>query len=906
MNTIDHTCTRRAMLKTLGAGALATAALPSLSLFGAESDATRLRNYPWLNQTSGPRPAFVWENYEDLIYHDLGYSDPTIESAPEFCAFMHCVWVFNRAMQWQRDPDTGLVVCYSGGGDLPLTGEKQVSAWHSDPDNTFEQHGAATRFIKRTTRRRRDCAVLPAFQFHLGQHPKLIVRVTETTGEWQFCVSVKGRSGPPLMACPWQKGPAEVTFDIATELARHGYKHNYAELHFVLGLWCPEAGAAAQATFEARLVGQPAIVPCLPIIRTADTALNSGLPLAAVIVGPDGKLLGSDDRVRAYARIAGKKVPLFADQGLWKSYVRYLKPGYYEGTVVAEGAVNAESPLSLRVTDGAFDSYDKALGSMSRQGEPTGPLTGSFQGTFFFRDVGTPNERMINGQKDWDAWDRTQPPGEHSHSWESLTETEFDQRFAYLAHCGWDLLHLNQHWGVWERLDAGGRIAPHGAEQLALYLRVADRHGLKSFFALTHYQYTLHRSSQTSGGTVPYSAYLEAGFKDEDWFKVGLRPFDKMFRQYLSDFVSLFQEETALSTLTASGEGDSAIGPRVQDIYRQVRSRDANHVFAAEPIHQLRKLPRAYCEGWPQDLFGFRTYDIGTDVFPEIDLGVAYKFARLGRLYLAEGSFAAAPRYVKFHNDVEGGATPESWTGTQRYRTRLRDTLYLGLVHQLPVLMLWDEQIAEDEHRLFKRIVQSINWNQPWQTPPVAIRVDDADVVGEGRAKLARYQKAFVNLPLSWQLLERNAPTPPGVAAVIDARDPYREPHFADIGGVLPEALKDQRPVLVAGNYGVSYLWSADRSTALAYVYNTASHVKLEAGRDLAGCFHREPVPEDLVIGLRHLPAGPLHYQVFDLSSHVLFREGYVREGLDIDMGRTDKDYFVVIKPSVRFASGRR
>lgn len=144
-----------------------------------------------------PTPAVRLGNREDIIYHDLSY-DAAIEHAPEFVPFMHRAWVFNRAMQWRREGEC--VLCYADPGTLALTGEQQVSAWHSDPVNEISAQGASTKFIKRSTNRRRDCAVLPAFQFHVGQNPTVELVVNDATHDWQFVVSVKGRSGPPLRA----------------------------------------------------------------------------------------------------------------------------------------------------------------------------------------------------------------------------------------------------------------------------------------------------------------------------------------------------------------------------------------------------------------------------------------------------------------------------------------------------------------------------------------------------------------------------------------------------------------------------------------------------------------------------------------------------------------------------------
>ena len=123
-------------------------------------------DYQWLNQAEGPRPKYVWENREDVIYHDLSYSNQAIENAPEIVPFMHRAWVFNKAMQWRLEPKG--ILCYSAPATLLLTGEKSVSAWHSDPANELSTQGEYTIFHKRSVNRRRDCAVLPAFQFHVG------------------------------------------------------------------------------------------------------------------------------------------------------------------------------------------------------------------------------------------------------------------------------------------------------------------------------------------------------------------------------------------------------------------------------------------------------------------------------------------------------------------------------------------------------------------------------------------------------------------------------------------------------------------------------------------------------------------------------------------------------------------
>ncbi len=84
------------------------------------------------------RPDFVWYNREDVMYHDHSYP-PALAAAPEYCAFIKKTWVFNRSMQWIRKE--GVVLCYEDAGFLDLTGEKQVSAWYTGPDNALKNEG---------------------------------------------------------------------------------------------------------------------------------------------------------------------------------------------------------------------------------------------------------------------------------------------------------------------------------------------------------------------------------------------------------------------------------------------------------------------------------------------------------------------------------------------------------------------------------------------------------------------------------------------------------------------------------------------------------------------------------------------------------------------------------------------
>jgi hypothetical protein len=887
---------------TLSPGGCASPARKTTETKGKDPEmAARLAKF--LEETEA-RPEYGWFNREDLIYHD-GYDTyvypSEVESHPDFWVFSRRVaWVFNRAMEWQRNEKDGTILCYSRGSELILTGERQVSAWHSAPPNVLEQIGDVTRFVKHSGRQR-DSAVLPAFQFHLGQNPDVELEVTEADADWQFCVSIKGRGGAPMLTSPWQRGAGKLSFDLQKELRKRGYDLQFPELHFAMGLWTPKPAVNAQIKFKLRMAGRAAVVTGLPVIRTVERAGKEGVPLAAAALSARGELLGTS-RVRIFATLGKQRIALTENGGVWKTVLRNLPAGDHEVTVASEGEFKASAKAVVRVTDGRFFKYDKESRWVTRDGKPMGPLSGSFQGTFFFRDAGLPAERMVQGQKEWDAWDRTKAPGEHMHYWEALTPRELDDRISYCALNGYDLVHLHSHWGLWERLDAGGRIAPHGAEQLALYIRSANRHGLAHIQALSSGPYGRPQDPPAYGGTVPFSRYLEAGFKKEDWFKPGGK-FNDMFHQYIRDFIALFRDETALLGMTASGEGDWRPAlERTIDVFRYVRELDPNHIMLAEPIFATTALPENLCAGYPQDMLGGRTYDIGISILPEFDLGVEFKLYRtVDNVFMAEGSWPPMISYNRLHYEVlknNWGGSKTCWTGTPMYRTRVRDTYYLGLVHRMAVMNLWDEEMAEDEHRILRTIRDQVDWSQRFSEPVVAVFVDDSCAVASSPARLnlARYEEAFAHMPLTYRMYTTLKP-PPGTLLSIDGRQPYSEPKFQSEGGNLPDELKHRMPLAISKDYGASYLISDDRRTLLAYLCNAANHTTEVFISWIGGSHHRSPQPADFRVRIQNLPATSLRYRLYDLNEKKICREVVDRQAPEWALGFTDHDYFLLVTP---------
>ena len=208
------------------------------------------------------RPRYALESNEDKIYHDPKLTGQATE--PEYHAFFDKVWVFNRTMEWMR-LDNGNIICYSNCRNLALTGVNQASKWISDPINLIEEAGEFTHFVKQSKSRYRDCIVLPGFQFENERFSIAKLIVTEVSTDWQLCLFVKGRSGPPVYCTDWQNGNVEIELNLQDILRKKGYNLHFVELHFVLGMWNPSIVDESAIVFNLSLHSEAAIVPCLPV-----------------------------------------------------------------------------------------------------------------------------------------------------------------------------------------------------------------------------------------------------------------------------------------------------------------------------------------------------------------------------------------------------------------------------------------------------------------------------------------------------------------------------------------------------------------------------------------------------------------------------------------------------------------
>jgi len=714
--------------------------------------------------------------------------------------------------------------------------------------------------------------------------------VKEASDDWQFVASIKGRSGAPCLSSGWQAGAQTIEFDVAQKLRELGYDLNYAELHFAIGLWPKAVESPAQIEFSATLLAQPAVVGCLPVIRTAEHA-KEGLPVSAVVTDGGGKRLGAGE-VSLFATAEGQRVSLRETDGVWTGTIKDLPIGDHLVDLAAEpnsGTTTSameKTKVFTRITDGAFCKYDREKNAIHLNGKPVKPLTGSFQGPFFYRDVGLSSERLVKTQADWDNWDRSEPPGEHMHYWESLKPAELADRFDYLAENKWDLVHLHSHYGIWERFDAFGHPAPHGVEQFAAYVRAASQAGIRVMVTLSSYPYSVDTHNWDEG-TTPYAQTLENGFKNEDWYKPAHEPFNSQYRRYVKSFVSLFRDETGIFSFSSSGEGDWKNGPeRFLDTQEAIRSVDREHLIVSEPVLSLNMLPAKQVAPYPSDLVGDRNYGLGGAIPFEQDLGILFRLNRMvPNMYLAEGSFPSSHLYTR----ITGNGNP--YVGTPEYRLHVRDTFYLGLVHRMPVMMTWDEVFTEDEHRILAEVREHFDWTQPPEEPAVAVIVGDDEAKGDGHAKLGELEAGFTRLPLDYRFIADPKEARSG-ETVIDARKPYEMKAFSSVSN-LPEALRERVPFSLSPGWSASYCRTRDRKGMLAYIYNTMDQTNTSFY--LGAAKQRAPKPADLRIGFLNAPTAA--FTLYDLETKKAERKGTAAPDQSLTLPSTSHDFLLLLEP---------
>jgi hypothetical protein len=807
-------------------------------------------------------------------------------------------WVFNRAMVW-LEKDAGLdgpVLCYSSQSPLPLTGEKQVSRWYAGAGSTLANSaGGYTRFVKKGGPSRLGHACLPPLQFNVEQHPTALIEVAKATHPWRVLIVVKGREGLPLYAGQWRRGPGKETVDLLGLLRTKGYTHHFAELLFFMSTCTAKAGEEAEVEYRWDLQGRAAVIASLPVIRTAARAKAEGVPIAAVVVDEQAIRLGSD-AVEVTAEIRGAKVKLQeGPAGVWKATWRDWPVGDYCVPIQARwkgSDKQAVSTLQVSITDGQFVGYDERLKLLIQGGKVLGPLSGSYRGKRLFKHPDTPQESLLCGQRDWDAvHSGRNPPDYGFHWWESHTEREIEAQYDYLAACGWTALHQDQWWMFWERLDCGGRLAPHGAEQFAKMLAAARRHGLRVYFNLSNHE--------PHAPAPLYAQYLEAGAKSAD-VRDPQSVFMRMYRGYAAQFAGMFRDETALLGVSAAGERDNIDqcggAPFVNAVYDAYRARDPNHLFICEPHFQMAYDPNHYRkQGWKPVLGGFRSYFVERLDIPLEAATTLFKLARIAQCFMSEGlSWSDYPTQNR-----------RSWGDLDNprnlalYRLRCRQDLYTGLAYRLPIILTWDEHVVEDERIVFEQVRRLVDWSQPFRVPPLAVRVGQALLPPHAKssAPLWQCEIALAARPLETVYVWEDEPIPAGVLHTLDARRGLPNLAFASEGGTLPDTLKDQMPLCLPEGMTANYSWNADGRTLLAFLRKKGQEQLVQKATP-SECLQRLPAKPVGEVRLQNLPRGRLTYRLYDLASKKVVSRAEFDRSLGLRMPEDGWDFFLLVIPT--------
>ena len=821
-------------------------------------------------------------------------------------------WVFNRAMVWleQKDGVDGPPICYSGGESVWLSGKQQASIWrggtiaeNADNSTTFSaalaDEGVELPFFTGTVdpeimKLSIGHACTSPFQFNLEQHPKAILEVTDASAPWRFMVVLKGREGKPSYICDWKTGAGKLEVDLRRIYRTLGYEGNFAHVYFLFSLVGPQ-DSPKSATFKLQMAGEGAVISSLPVIRTDQRQRQEGIPLACIVVDEQARKLG-EGTVAVKARVNGKTYAMKETGGIWQTRVYDLPVGDHRAALEAEWLGSEKkriAMLDVSVTDGKFIGFDTTRSLLTYDGKPMPPMAGSETGKLIYRQPDSPGESLICGEQEWSKVVAAAKGGKLDIAdrwWEGLNEKDQEKQAAYLASCGFNLMHLSSWWHHWERTEYLDHVAPYGVERLAGTLRANRKHGVFLYFNLANHH-------PTEDGCVPYQQQVDAGILK--WSYSLESGWVKTYLGYAASFARLFSDETSLLAVSADGERyrDTRTGTRdfVNQTYDVYRAEDPNHLVITE--FDVFDDPMAVTAFKPKPA-GFRTYTCHDRDRPYAELNIRlisgkYKAEMMRpHPYQSEGNFwGFLPTELhgfegdSYTHNRDQGKLLQSPKTLAYYRLLTREETYLALVYRISMCMSWGECIIEDERKVHQDVRQRVNWAQEWKPAPVAIRVKtvrdksiEPDLFGCARLidEPYNYEERMNALSLETTYLWGNTPVPDGVAHVIDLnKQSSLNPAFKSDGGDLPDSLKDLRPIIVPGGK-VHYSWSRDSRTLLAYLPGQ--------------------IPGS-TIKLQGFPDEPLHYRLYDLDKKVAVATGSFQKSSTLKLPEKGDSFFLLIVP---------
>jgi hypothetical protein len=160
------------------------------------------------------------------------------------------------------------------------------------------------------------------------------------------------------------------------------------------------------------------------------------------------------------------------------------------------------------------------------------------------------------------------------------------------------------------------------------------------------------------------------------------------------------------------------------------------------------------------------------------------------------------------------------------------------------------------------------------------------------RAILGEYDRYFRSLPLAYTYLQDDESPPAHIRVVLDARKSFTKPAFTSTGGTIPDELMNHVPLRTSADYGAQYLWSTDRKTLVAYIYNVTGHVSELV--EINTKYHRVPKPAVLKLTLQNLPPA-LRLRLFDLSAKTILKDFPTADSNSCTISNTRSDFLLLI-----------
>lgn len=807
--------------------------------------------------------------------------------------------VFNRAMRWVT-PDHGLsggAIAYDSGRRLALTGQRAVSRWLQlrpwpdyRPTRWPDSPGIAPGDGETTTfslspEQEKCTFVLRGLQFNVEQHSRFMWQAVPTGVEWQLEITATDAVRPfvwRLWRSEWSNRAAETGLDLLTAYRASGRPNRYAEVDVLLRLRRLN-GAAARRELRLDLSspGRLAVVPRWPVVSALTRAGREGVPIEAIVVDDQGRIV-TDPDLTLTACIGALHVPLavLGEHGVRRGVARGLTAGDHEARLTispaaGQGVPSATTTFVISVTSQDFVThYQREKRSYcTASGVAVGPLAGDLFAWVPYADFGTPDQRLILGltQRKQRIEQENRRFG-HT-KWRSLPRGDIVAYLDYMAASGVRVLRLVPNVNPCEYyLDAGGRLAPHGMEQLAYILGAARRHGMRVVINLFHYPYI----SRSTGSNPPVWRYIEAGYPDTMAWRS-----DRMWHElsaYLRQLLGFTGQDPAVMAYTVMGENDQHLPSRWLN-----RASDLIKAGAPKQMVVLEHGGNILHIGGgdPAALVGYK---------PVLDGGIGYRTYNTRRLssdcFMACVSRFFAMTPPTFLGEVACGIKTEPG-----FITKYRDAMGLALTLQQPMAIAWSAAMIEDQCKAFTEAARLVDWTSFRRSrPPVAVLVEKPDE--DQLRRLVHCEEILSSIPLDYDCL-RPSPDRGGYAFVIDARHEKAEEFSAD---VLPAAVLAQAPLHVSPGNHCSYALSQDRRWLVAYLRN-AKHYELGLC-DIRSVerYRLADRERNLGITLRGFK-GRQSFRVWNATTAELIDQGRFSEGDQLKLGTTAADILLLVSP---------